>query len=80
MTDTYRHGDHYVICDVCGFKFYGSQTRKRWDGVRVCKADWEPRHPQDEVRGRRDRQSVPDARPESTDRFLDPGDVTEADL
>ena len=24
--------------------------RERWDGLIVCKPDWEPRHPQDFVR------------------------------
>lgn len=80
MSDDYRSGDYWVICDECGFKLRGSETRKRWDGMRVCEKDWEPRHPQDFVKGRTDRQAVPNARPESPDVFLDPGDVTEADL
>lgn len=75
MTD-YRPGDHYVICDECGFKVRASETRKRWDNYRVCTKDWEPRHPQDYVRGRRDRQRVSDPRPETVDVFLDDNDVT----
>ena len=39
----------------------------------VCMDDWEPQHPQDFVRGRADRQNVPDPRPDSTN-FL-PGDA-----
>lgn len=80
MSDTYKAGDHWVICDSCGFKVRASDTRMRWDGLRVCMADWETRHPQDYVRGKRDRQSVPNPRPEPPDNFIDPGDVTEADL
>ena len=72
--------DHAVICDVCGFRYQASETRMRWDNARVCHADWEPRHPQDFVRGRRDRQSVPNARPVAPDVFLSPNDVTEDDL
>jgi|CXWL01.1.fsa_nt_gi hypothetical protein len=72
--------EYYVICDVCGFKMHASQTRMRWDRLRVCEADWEPRHPQDSVKAHRDRQSVPNARPEATDTFLEPNDVTSADL
>ncbi len=72
----YRSGDHYVICDVCGFKLHASATQKRWDGLRVCRADYESRHPQDYVRGRRDRQRVPDPRPEQPDVFLNENDVT----
>lgn len=69
---TYVPGDFWRICDVCGFKKRASQTRKRWDNLIVCDADWEPRHPQDFVRGRKDRQTVPDPRPEGADTFLGP--------
>jgi hypothetical protein len=74
--DSYRPGEHYVICDVCGFKYRSSQTRMRWDKLRVCTEDWEPRHPQDLVRGKRDRQRVTAARPEAPDVFINPNDVT----
>ena len=81
MTENlYRPGDHYLICDVCGYKIRHSESRKRWDGLRVCEKDWEPRHPQDFVRGKRDRQAVRDARPEPADTFLNDNDVTAADL
>ena len=76
MSNDYRPGDHYVICDVCGFKLRASETRTRWDNLRVCDKDWESRHPQDFVRGKRDRQRVPNARPEATDTFLNENDVT----
>lgn len=72
----YVPGDNYVICDVCGFKCRASETRKRWDGLRVCKADYESRHPQDGVRGRRDRQRVENARPEAPDQFLTENQIT----
>lgn len=80
MNDKFRPGDYYRICDVCGFKVYASETRKRWDGMIVCHEDWEPRHPQDYVRGKRDRQIVAEPRPEAPASFLDPGDVSESDL
>lgn len=80
MSDTFRSGEHYVICDICGFKMFASETRKRWDGMRTCKKDWEQRHPQDFVKGRRDRQVVANGKPEAPDTFIDPGDVTEGDL
>ncbi len=80
MSNSYRAGDYYVICDVCGFKIRASETRRRWDNLRVCTKDWESRHPQDFVRGRRDRQRVPDPRPEPADNFIEVGDITEADL
>lgn len=80
MSNSYRAGDYYVICDVCGFKIRASETRRRWDNLRVCTNDWESRHPQDFVRGRRDRQRVPDPRPEPADNFIEVGDITEEDL
>lgn len=75
----YRPGDHYVICDECGGKFHVSETLKRWDKMRVCRADWEPRHPQDFVRGRRDRQRVVDPRPEPRDTFINGVTLTDDD-
>lgn len=68
----YRAGDHNVICDRCGFKFHSSQTRKTWDNLVVCLDDFETRHPQDFVRGVRDRQSVIDPRPEAIDSVIGP--------
>lgn len=59
----YRSGDFKRVCDVCGFDHYASDTLHRWDGLIVCRADWEPRHPQDFVRGTKDRIRVPDPRP-----------------
>lgn len=72
MSSGYIPGDFWRLCDVCGFKVRSSQTYKRWDNQMVCRADFEERHPQDFVRGRKDHQNVPDPRPESVDRFLGP--------
>jgi hypothetical protein len=63
--DHYRPGDYWVICDECGRTFRKSKTRKRWDGMIVCFNDWEPRHPQEFIRGRADRIAVKDARIET---------------
>lgn len=70
-----------VICDRCGFKKWNHEVRKEWQGLLVC-ADtcWEPRHPQDFVTGKADRQVISDPRPESDDVFLAVGDVTENSL
>jgi hypothetical protein len=65
-----------VICDVCGFKLWDRELKKRWDGLMVCSADFETRHPQDRVRAKPDKQNPPWVRPEPADVFLDPGDVT----
>jgi hypothetical protein len=76
----YRSGDPWRVCDVCGFDIRASQTVKRWDGLWVCQQDWEPRHPQDMVRGRVDRQRVSEPRPEPDDHFLTDNEVTRSML
>ena len=61
---TYRPGDFLRDCDRCGETVYASETKKQWDGLIVCAVGcFEERHPQDFVRGRKDRQNVPDPRP-----------------
>lgn len=68
----YVSGDHWKICEVCGFQTRSSRTFKRWDGLLVCEADFETRHPQDFVRGSLDNQSVQDPRPEATENIIGP--------
>lgn len=64
MADDFRPGDHWVIDDRTGFRARASETVKEWSGAVVHRDEAEERHPQDFVRGLRDRQSVKDARPE----------------
>lgn len=64
-------GDWKAVCDVCGRYFHASELRKRWDGFRVCKDDWEQRQPQDLLRSRPDKQNPPWTRPEQTDVFTE---------
>jgi len=71
----YRPGDFWRICDRSGKKVRASRTEREWTGLIVDRDEWEPRHPQDFVRGVRDDQRVPDARPEAPDTFLLPGEV-----
>jgi hypothetical protein len=80
MALSHRPGDYNVICDFTGFKVHASDTVKTWQGYRVRAQDWEPRHPQDFVRGKRDNQNVPDPRPEETDNFLTANEVTRGSL
>jgi hypothetical protein len=56
-------GDWNALCDSCGRKFKASSLQKRWDGLIVCREDWEQRHPQDLLRVQREQISVPWARP-----------------
>lgn len=59
MRNYYVPGEWNCICDRCGFKFKASELQEDWQGFRVCKEDFEMRHPQDFVRARVDRISVP---------------------
>lgn len=68
-----KDGSWNVICDVCGQKFKTEQTLKRWDGLVVCKKDWEPRHPQELIRMPVETgQAVPDARPDTQPNYIGP--------
>ena len=33
-------------CHRCGFWYPSTEIKKEWTGLLVCKACWEPRHPQ----------------------------------
>ena len=79
MTDLYRPGEFYRCCDRCGFKVRNTATKKEWNGLIVCLPCWDPKHPQEAVRGRVDRQNVIDPRPEPEDVFVTTP-VTAADL
>lgn len=62
----YIPGDHWVMCDRCGFKRRRSECKETWDHYLVC-ADtcWEPKHPSlIPHKIPVDRQRVPDAKPE----------------
>ena len=62
----YKPGDHYVVCDICGLKYYRSKCRKNWKNQVVCEGCYDgPRDPLDfPPRMRRERIAVRDARPE----------------
>lgn len=80
MNDQFILGDSNAICDSCGHKYKQSQLRKRWDGAMVCSADWEPRHPQDLIKARPERNNVKNARFEPAYRFLDANEITPESL
>lgn len=85
MRNEFSHGQWNALCDRCGFKYKSGKLRLEWTGLRVCSGRgtsncFEERHPQEFVKGRKDRQSPPWVRPEAEDVFLAPGDVTPEDL
>ncbi len=66
----YKSGDWYVTCDVCSKQMLASETKHRWDGMLVCAADFEMRHPQDLIKHRTEKISVPFTRIEPPDEFV----------
>jgi hypothetical protein len=61
-------GDHWVACDICACAIRASDSMNTWDNRVVCPDDWEPRHEQDFVRSREDKQTPQgNVRPEPTD-------------
>ena len=69
-TPRYDRGDWNALCDVCGRQLKASALRQRWDGLKTCDDDWEPRQPQDFVRGVADYQAPPWTRPEPSNQFV----------
>jgi len=77
--DYYRSGTYNGICDRCGSKFKFSDLKLEWDGLYVCTANgcWEPRQPQDYVKGVRDDMAVPVSRPDQPPVYIQDETVTE---
>lgn len=67
----YKSGSFNLICDVCGKKVKADEAKHRWDGLIVCKDDWELRHPLDFIKARVDKITVPYSRPRPPDVFVD---------
>ena len=70
-----RLGQHLAISDISGFKFLSGEMRKlsgTQKGLLCHKSEWNPAHPQLELRSREDKQNVTAARPRQTDQFPTP--------
>lgn len=65
MKSRFVRGTHNAICDQCGFKFKRSEMRKTWDGLLVCRTDYDEKHPQLTIRPHPERVTVSDPRLES---------------
>lgn len=57
--DYLRLGDWNANCGGCARKFKASTLRLDWKGFYKCAACWEPRQPQDFVRGVPDMMGAP---------------------
>jgi len=64
--DFYDHGNPNMICEKCGHKYKKSEMREQWNHVWACSYDYEDRQPQDKLKAFPDKQTIEDARPEST--------------
>ncbi len=74
-------GNYWMECDRCGFDRRKDEMREEWTGLWVCGDKcWEPRHPQDFLRGREDKQQVPVARPANIQNSHTAGSITADDL
>ena len=72
----YEKGQWLATCDRCGRAYKAKKLRLEWTGLRTCSGSgttgcWEPRHPQDSVRGVADKQVPPWTRPEGPPRFVE---------
>lgn len=61
----YKPGSFYRICDRTGFATRAERTSMEWQGLIVDRRVYEPRQPQDFVKGVNDDQTVPYPRPRS---------------
>jgi hypothetical protein len=68
----YQPGSFYQTDDRTGFVQRTNRMRKEWDNLVVDQRVWEPRQPQDLVRGVKDDQNVNDARPLGPNVFVGP--------
>ena len=68
----YKPGSFYRVDDRTGFPQRAGRTKKEWTGLIVDENVWEPRQPQDLVKGVKDVQSVPDARPLGQNIYVGP--------
>lgn len=66
----YKPGSFYRICDRTGFATRSERTAMEWNNLIVRDGVFEPRHPQDFVKGVLDNQTVPLARPRQANVFL----------
>ena len=69
MRNYFKSGSWNITCDRCSKKTKADEIKKEWTGFLVCPVCFEYRHPQDFVRARQDKISVPFSRPRPVDIF-----------
>jgi len=68
----FKMGSFYRVDDRSGFPTRAARTKKEWTGLIVDQKLWEPRQPQDLVKGVPDYQAVPEARSLGPNIFVGP--------
>ena len=70
MRNYFKSGSWNITCDRCSKKTKADEIKKEWTGFLVCPVCFETRHPQDFVRARQDKISVPFTRPRPVGVFV----------
>ncbi len=60
----YKKGDYLVETDGVGILAHASECERQWDGQFKLRKNIDPRHPQEFLKARKDRQAVPTPRPQ----------------
>jgi hypothetical protein len=68
--DYYSHGNNNVECDLCGQKYKRTDCKMQWNNLFTCPTCFEPRNPQDFVKGVPDNQRAPITRYNPTITFV----------
>jgi hypothetical protein len=79
VTDKYRPGDYYLICEATGFKIRRSDAVMQWDGAWVHKDYCDVKHPLEDPREASKAYPVFPTRPEPTDSFITVPDAFSGD-
>lgn len=80
MSDKFRPGDYWLICDASGFKIRRSDAVQQWDGAWVHKDFCDVRHPLEDPREASKARPVYPTRPEPTDVFVDVAESYEPEI
>src|SRR5262245_54398562 len=79
MSDKYRPGDWYLICEATGFKIRRSDAVQQWDGAWVHKDFVDVEHPLERPRQASKARPLYPTRPEPTNVFVDVPDEAFSD-
>ncbi|MBT8449023.1 MAG: hypothetical protein KJO69_05005 [Gammaproteobacteria bacterium] len=72
--DYLQLGTHNALCDRCQRKYKANELKKEWTGWIVCESCWEPRHPQEFLKGHPDDENVSFTRPDTNEQQTVYGD------